>query len=349
MTERMGLATRTVSALLRMPEPLADRLIGAPPIKRDGRTLNRQVQLVLSAAGRINMDLDDRSLDVAHRRAELARATRLGMPLRQGVHVTNRQIPGPAGRIPIRIYRRFGLTDECPAIVYLHGGGWATGDLDTHDGSCRLLASESDCLVIAVDYRLAPEHPFPAAIDDAVAAYRWAHQNSAELSIEPGRIGVMGDSAGGNLAAVIAQVTRDTDVPPPTAQCLVYPATDALLREPSHETFASGFLLTREAMHWFRAQYLPDPTDWASPLASPIEQENLSGIAPALIITAGFDPLRDEGRRYGERLAEAGVSVRYRCYDDMVHGFFGMGILPGGMAMASEICFAMGAMMNDTP
>lgn len=348
MTDHYGLGTRTVSTLLKMPEPMLTRLIG-PPIELDGRTLNRQVQLMLSVSSKLGLDMTERSGTVESRRADLARAARLGMPLRQGIHVTNRRIPGPAGGIPIRLYRRLGLTDECPAIVFLHGGGWVTGDLDTHDGSCRLLASESDCQVISVDYRLAPEHPFPAAVDDAVAAYRWAHHNSGELSIEPGRIGVMGDSAGGNLAAVIAQVTSDTDVPPPTAQCLVYPGTDMLMREQSHQTFADGFFLSRESMLWYRDQYVKDPLDWTSPLVSPIERDDLSGLAPALIFTAGFDPLRDEGRRYGERLADAGVPVRYRCYDDMVHGFFGMGILRGGMQIASEICFAMGSLMNDTP
>ncbi len=159
----------------------------------------------------------------------------------------------------------------------------------------------------------------------------------------------MGDSAGGNLAAVIAQVTRDTDVPAPVAQCLVYPSTDARMRELSHQTFAEGFFLSKASMHWFREQYLPDETDWDSPLASPIEQPDLTGVAPAIVVTAGFDPLRDEGRRYAERLADAGVAVRYRCYDDMVHGFFGMGVLPGGMELAAEICFGMGELMHDVP
>jgi acetyl esterase len=271
------------------------------------------------------------------------------MPRRTEVHAVDRLIPGPAGQIPIRVYRRFGLPDASPAVVYLHGGGWVTGNLDSHDGSCRLLADESDCVVVAVDYRLAPEHPFPAAVDDAVAAYRWVHERAAELSIEPGRVGVMGDSAGGNLAAVIAQVTRDTDVPPPVAQCLVYPSTDIRMREPSHTTFASGFGLTRAGIEWYRSLYLPDPADWDSPLASPIEQPDLSGVAPALVVTAGFDPLRDEGRRYAERLTEASVPTRYRSYDDMVHAFFGMGVLPTGMAMAGEICVGMGDLMHDVP
>ena len=343
------MATRVIQAVLALPDPIIDRLISAPPIVLDGRVLNRRLQAMLVLSERLGIRADGEQGSVADRRVEMRRATALGMPVRTGLHVVDRRVPGPAGEIPIRIYRRFGLPETAPAIVYLHGGGWVTGDLDTHDGSCRLLADESECIVIAVDYRLAPEHVFPAAIDDAVAAYRWVHDHAAELSIEPGRVGVMGDSAGANLAAVIAQVTRDTDVPAPVAQGLIYPATDALLREPSHQIFATGFFLTKESMEWFRSKYLPDRSDWDSPLASPIEQKDLVGVAPALIVTAGFDPLRDEGRRYAELLVEAGVPTRYRCYDDMVHGFFGMGILPGGMAMATEICLGMGDLMHDTP
>ena len=349
MTERRSLATRVLQAILALPDPIIDRVIGAPPIVLDGRVLNRRVQAMLVLSERLGLRSDGQPESVAERRTAMRRAAAIGMPLRTGLHVVDRRVPGPAAEIPIRIYRRFGLPETAPAIVYLHGGGWVTGDLDTHDGSCRLLADESECIVISVDYRLAPEHPFPAAIDDVVAAYRWVNDHAAELSIEPGRVGVMGDSAGANLAAVIAQVTRDTDVPAPVAQCLIYPATDLFLREASHEIFATGFFLTRESMDWFRAQYLPDLSDWDSPLASPIEQKDLSGVAPALIVTAGFDPLRDEGRRYAEMLVEAGVPTRYRCYDDMVHGFFGMGILPGGMAMATEICLGMGDLMHDTP
>src|SRR5690606_41445969 len=200
--------------------------------------------------------------------------------------------------IPVRIYRRHGITEGAPAIVYLHGGGWATGDLETHDGTCTVLADQRDCVVVGVDSRLPPEHPFPAAVDDAVAAYRWVHQHADELAIEPGRVGVMGDSAGGNLAAVIAQVTRDTDVPPPVAQGLVYPATDMRMREPSHETFSAGFFLTRAAMHWYRRAYVPDEADWDSPLASPIEENGPNGLAPAWVGTAGGEHLRGGGGRY---------------------------------------------------
>jgi len=326
-----------------------DRLIGAPPIVRDGRVLNRQVQAIISLGERLGVVGGVPSTNVEVRRAELRRSTALGMPTWTGIYVTERRIPGPAGEIPVRIYRRMGRPEPVPAIVYLHGGGWVVGDLDTHDGSCRLLAHESECVVVAVDYRLAPEHPFPAAVDDAVAAYRWVHDHTSELSVEPGRVGVMGDSAGGNLAAVVAQVTRDTDVPAPVAQCLVYPATDMLMRERSHELFSEGFLLSRADIEWLRSQYLPDRNDWDSPLASPIEAPDLTGVCPAIVVTAGFDPLRDEGRRYADRLTEAGVAVRYRCYDDMVHGFFGMGVLPGGLGLAAEICLGMGDLMHDTP
>lgn len=349
MAVRRGVTFRTISALLDLPAPVMDRLIGAPPIVRDGRVLNRSVQALMVLGERLGVVGDDEPDSVEQRRADLRRAAGLGMPTWTGIYVTERRIPGPAGDIPVRVYRRMGRPEPLPAIVYLHGGGWAVGDLDSHDGTCRLLAHESECVVVSVDYRLAPEHPFPAAVDDAVAAYRWVHDHALELSVEPGRVGVMGDSAGGNLAAVVAQVTRDTDVPAPTAQCLVYPATDARFRERSHELFATGFFLTRASMEWYRARYLPDPADWDSPLASPIEATDLSGVCPAMVVTAGFDPLRDEGRRYAERLVEAGVPVRYRCYDDMVHGFFGMGVLPGGIGIAAEICLGIGDLMHDTP
>lgn len=346
MRERAGVATRAFRRLLALPDPLVDRLVGEPPVVRDGRVLDRRVQMLLSLGERLGVvDVEDPD-DIDERRSRLARGAKLAMPLRTDVHVSERRIPGPAGQIPVRIYRRYGPSQDLPGIVYLHGGGWATGDLDSHDGTCRLLACESDCVVMSVDYRLAPEHPFPAAVDDAVAAYRWFHLNAQDLQVRPGDIGVMGDSAGGNLAAVIAQVTRDTDVPPPTAQCLVYPATDVRMREPSHRIFADGFMLTHENMLWYRSKYLPDEADWDSPLASPIEQTDLSGVAPALVVTAGFDPLRDEGRRYADMLRDAGVRTTYRCYDDMIHGFFGMGILPGGMAIASEICATMGDLMH---
>jgi acetyl esterase len=343
--DRSSATTRLVRALLGAPEPLLDRIVGGPPIEVDGRVLDRRVQAMIVAGERLG--LSRASDSVAERRVNMRRQTALGMPVRRGVHVAGRSIPGPAGTIPVRLYRAFGGPATPPAIVYYHGGGWVVGDLDTHDACCRVIADVSGCMVVAVDYRLAPEHPFPAAVEDAIAAYRWTQENTAELGIATGRVGVMGDSAGGNLAAVVAQEVRGLDVPPPVAQGLVYPATDARMVERSHELFAEGFFLTRDDMEWYRGHYLPDPSDWSDPVASPLLREDLSELPSAMVVTAGFDPLRDEGNLYAARLRDAGIDVRWRCYDDMVHGFFGMGILPDGMALITEVCATMGELMTD--
>jgi len=342
---RMSPATRVARRLLSLPDSVFWRLGGRRRTTRDGRVLNSRIQVLLALGertGRARL-----RMDVAAARANLKQVSRIGMPIITSVHVVDWRIPGPGGELPIRVYRRFGAAATPPAIVYLHGGGWVTGDLDSHEGTCRLLASVTGCVVVAVDYRLAPEHPFPAAVEDAVAAYVWVHRHAGELSIEPGRVGVMGDSAGGNLSAVLAIEARGLSVPPPVAQGLIYPAVELeQLRFPSHQSVGSGFGLDRAAIEWFRSQYVPSPEDRRSPRVSPLLAADLSGLAPALVVTAGFDPLRDEGKAYADALTAAGVSVRYRCYDDMIHGFFGMGILPGGMAIASEICQAMGELMH---
>lgn len=343
---RSRLDTRISAWALGLPEGIIDRLVGEAPITIDGRTLNRQLQLLLKISTKLGLRISGGSQSVQQRRDELRRAAIMGMPLRRDIEVTNRTFPGPAGDVPIRLYRGYGSTTATPAIVFYHGGGWVTGDLDSHDGPCRVLAAETGCLVVSVDYRLAPEHPFPAAVEDSLAAYEWVHTNADQLSVVPGRVGVMGDSAGGNLAAVVALRTRDAEVPAPVAQCLVYPGTDMFFDTASHELFAQGFFLERESMEWFRSHYLPDESQWDHPDASPARAGDLAGVAPAYVVTAGFDPLRDEGRAYAEAMAAAGVPVAYRCYDDMVHGFFGMGVLPNGIARIAEICAVMGEMMN---
>jgi acetyl esterase len=308
----------------------------------------------------------DASLDSADRpdpevmRSQLRRVARAVMPVRTDVHVSGRTIPGSGGApdIPVRVYRQYGAglaagpdgQSSLPAIVYFHGGGWVVGDLESHDASCRMLAAVSRCLVVAVDYRLAPEHPYPAAADDAVAAYRWVQRHHEELGTAPGLVSVMGDSAGGNLAAVVAQRTRaggedaTADVPPPVAQGLVYPALDARLQSDSVASMGEGLFLTRASMEYYRSQYLPRPSDWESPGASPLLADDLGGLAPALVVTAGFDPVRDDGSAYADRLRAAGVEVEYRCYDDQTHGFMGMGILDDSLALATEVCDAMGRM-----
>ena len=242
------------------------------------------------------------------------------------------------GKVAVRAYRPV-LGEALPALVFFHGGGWTIGDLDTHDVVCRQLATGARCAVFSVDYRLAPEHPFPAAVEDCFYATEFVHKNADTLKIDPNRIVVGGDSAGGNLAAVVALMVRDESGPPLCGQLLIYPATDQRCAFPSHERNAEGYLLTRDAIRFFRAGYLPnsaDRTDWR---ASPLLAASHAGLPPAFVLTAGYDPLIDEGRAYAERLAADGVEVAYKEYSDMVHGFmlFG-GVLDAANAAVAECC-----------
>ena len=352
--ERWPVTGRVLGAVMARPELLLAATGNRAPVERGGRVLNRGVQALLAL-----VDLTDRTTDrnggepdPVDVRGMFDATARLVMPVRTDVHVTGRRIPGPDGApdIAVRVYRRFGTGigpgPRPPAITYFHGGGWVVGNLDSHDASCRLLAAVTGSVVVAVDYRLAPEHPFPAAVEDCLAAYSWVHGAHRELGTADGVVGVMGDSAGGNLAAVVALAGRDGTVPAPVAQGLVYPALDARLDSPSVTAFAEGFLLSKASMEAYRAHYLPDRHDWESWRASPLLAEDKRGVAPALVVTAGFDPLRDEGAAYARDLEAAGVEVGYRCYDDMVHGFFGMGVVPDCLALAVEVCDAMGALMR---
>jgi acetyl esterase len=235
--------------------------------------------------------------------------------------VEDRTIPGPGGTIPIRVYRP--APGLLPALVYFHGGGWVIGGITTHDTTCRALANRVGCVVVSVDYRLAPEHPFPAAADDACAATVWVAEHARDLDVDPARIAVGGDSAGGNLAAVVALMARDRHGPGLAFQLLVYPVTDCGLDTASYDANAEGYLLTRDAMRWFWNHYCPGD-DRMQPYASPLQAGDVAGLPPALVITAEFDPLRDEGEAYARRLADAGVAVDCRRYDGMIHGFLGM-------------------------
>jgi acetyl esterase len=241
-------------------------------------------------------------------------------------------------KLAVRSYRP--VQDEpLPALVFFHGGGWTIGDLDTHDVLCRQLAAGARCAVFSVDYRLAPEHPFPAAVEDCFFATKFVFDHAQELQVDRSRLAVGGDSAGGNLAAVVALMARDQGGPPLAYQLLIYPATDQRCQMPSHERNGEGYLLTRDGIRFFRAAYLPnekDRTDWR---ASPLLAADHANLPPAFVLTAGYDPLVDEGRAYAERLAQAGVQVGYRDYADMVHGFvlFG-GVLATANAAVEECC-----------
>lgn len=332
--ERWSPASRAARRALAAPPATLARL-GGPPPEVDGRILHPSVRALLGLAERLGTRQSDAVEDM---RAEMVRLARLGLPVRTDVHVADRVIDGPGGPLALRCYRPATTRAVPPVYVYAHGGGWVTGDLETHDATCRLLAAEGGCAVVAVHYRRAPEHRFPAAIDDVLAAYRWVHERAGELDVDPTRVGLMGDSAGGNLAAAVALLVRDLDLPSAAAQCLVYPAVDMTMSSHSHRSLAAGYGLDHEGMVRYRAMYLPSEELWTDPRVSPLFAADHAGLPPALVVTAGFDPLRDDGTVYADVLRAAGVPARERCYDDQIHGFFGMGVLPGGMDRVREVC-----------
>lgn len=251
------------------------------------------------------------------------------------------QANGPHGAIALRLYRPITPRDASaplPVLVYFHGGGWVMGDLDTHDSLCRQIANEAQCAVLAVDYRMGPEHRFPCAVDDCLAATRWCRDNAHQLGLDPDRIAVGGDSAGGNLAAVIAIAARDSGDLALVFQLLIYPATDMRRQAPSHTSNGQGYLLTSDTMAYFHDHYIDDPvhdTDWR---ASPLLCDNLGALPDALVITAGYDPLRDEGLMYSQRLTEAGNGTTHICFERQIHGFITMGRVLDEANAAVSVC-----------
>jgi len=263
----------------------------------------------------------------------------LALPAAEVAAVRDLSFPGPAGPVALRLYRPRGAHDGAlPVVVYFHGGGFTIGDLDTHDGACRTLANFSRCAVLAVDYRLAPEHPFPGAFEDGVGAVRWTAAHAAGLGLDAARIAVAGDSAGGNLAAGTALALRG-EGPRIALQVLIYPGLDMRGALPSHAEFAHGYLLEREDILWFMGNYLRDQAQALDWRASPLLAEDHRGLPPACIVTAGFDPLRDEGAAYARRLGESGVPVTYECFEGMIHGFITMG---GALAAANHALYRVG-------
>lgn len=302
------------------------RLAGGRPVVLDGQELDPATQLLLALAEKRGGVPEPDKMSVPRERHLLRRQALVGAGLPESVaEVRDLQIEGAEGRLRARFYKTPESGGPHPLLVYYHGGGFVLGDLDSHDSVCRAIAVHSGVDVLAVDYRLAPEHPFPAAVNDARAAYDWARANAADLGSDPTRVAVGGDSAGGNLAAVTAIDAARSLAPPPIAQFLIYPAVDFVNQSASMKMFADGFFLTADLMSWFGNQYAgalednqDNRSDWR---VSPIRTDDLSGVAPALVITAGFDPLRDEGEAYAARLEEAGVPVVLRRFPDLVHGF----------------------------
>jgi acetyl esterase len=239
----------------------------------------------------------------------------------------DRRIPGPGSDLAIRIYqpREAKPGELLPVLLWFHGGGFVIGNLDTHDCACRMLCTRAECIVVAVDYRLAPEHKFPAAVEDCMAALRWVALHAREIGADPSRIAVGGDSAGGNLATVCAILARNEGFPRLAFQLLIYPCTAPEPETPSHRKFAEGYLLTRNTVTWFYKQYLRSRSDVSDFRFGPLIADDLSNLAPALVLVAGYDPLRDEGVDYAKRLIEAGNRVALVNYEGMVHGFYLMG------------------------
>lgn len=307
-----------------MPSRL-QRLLFGPPARIDGQVLAPEIQALVRLA---SLTRDESAsaygkLTPAQARARIrAGAVAAAGQKRSLPTVSDLEIPGVAGTIPARFYDPGGLgLEKRPLILYFHGGGWTIGDLDTCDSVCRFLALNVPATVLSVDYRLAPEHPFPAAVEDALAAFDWAAVDNRRLGADPDRIAVAGDSAGGNLAAAVSLLARDNGGPRPAMQALIYPVTDAVGGQQSRTTFAKGFLLAKADMDWFEHHYLQPGTDQADPRVSMLRAENLAGLSPAYVTTAGFDPLRDEGEAYAERMQEAGVEVTLRRHPDLIHGF----------------------------
>ena len=253
--------------------------------------------------------------------------------------ITNTTIQGPAGDIPVRVYSPLaGNADTLPGLMFFHGGGFVIGDLDSHDAICRGLANGGQCRVIAVDYRLAPEAPFPAAVEDCYAALNAVRKDADAFGVDPARMGVCGDSAGGNLSAVISQMVKENGDIPLKVQLLIYPATQINADTPSMRENAEGYVLEKGTMDWFMGHYTSGGYDASDPRISPLLADDLSGLPPATVITAGFDPLRDEGKAYAVKLAAAGVPVKYINYEGMMHGFVNMaGVLDVGREAVADL------------
>ena len=284
--------------------------------------LDPQAQRVIEAMAALNLKPVESSTPEEARESIRTRTAALG-PFEDVAAVADHRLPVAGGEITVRAYSPGGAGPH-PVLVYYHGGGWVVGDLYTHDGICRSIANAARCAVISVDYRLAPEFKYPVAAEDSYAALLWIVANAARLGLDPRRVAVGGDSAGGNLATVVALMARERGGPALAYQVLIYPVTDHDLNTPSYRENATGYVLTREGMRWFWNHYLAREAQGREPHASPLRAASLAGLPPALVMTAEYDPLRDEGEAYAARLREAGVSVTITRYAGMFHGFVRM-------------------------
>jgi acetyl esterase len=317
-----------------MSEEEAVRLLGGHRLSLGSRTMDPKAQIVGEFVKSIRVPGYFPPLPELRQQLRTM-VTLMDEPAPALPRIEDVSIPGPAGPIPARLYAPAAAGAVLPTVAYFHGGGWVQGDLETHHGLCARLARHAGVLVVAIDYRLAPEHKFPAAVEDCVAAYRWLRVQGRDLGVDVSRVAVAGDSAGGNLSAVVSQVVGP---PLPTCQVLIYPAVDFTMDTDSHRELVDAHVIPRDRIAWYAQQYLRTEADKADLRASPMRAASLAGQPPTMIVTAGFDPLRDEGRAYADRLREAGVDVVYREYPGQIHAFVSLTkAIPQGMACTLEI------------
>lgn len=321
LTERAPIPVQAamLRAVVALPKRLRRRIAGKP-IVIEGQELALDAQLLLTLNRMSGVTLTEADVATSRAALEAAAGMAAGKPIGD-IETREFSIPTPTGGMRARLYTPERLDQPAPLLVYYHGGGWVLGSLDTHDHLARFLARHAGLRVLSVDYRLAPEHPFPAAVDDAIVGFEYAHAHADELGIDPARIAVGGDSAGGNLAAVVAQHATRSDGPAPAFQLLIYPEVDFSVRRRSRDLFAEGFFLTSADMDFFEAHYVPVGTDKSDPQLSPLCADDLTGLPAACIVTAGFDPLRDSGEDYAAALKKAGVPVVVQRQGDLIHGF----------------------------
>ena len=321
----------------RMSEEEALRFLDGHRIRRGSRTMDPKAQIVGEFVKSIRVPGYYPPLPELRQQLRLM-VTLMDEPAPALPRIEDIRIAGPSGEIPARLYAPSAGGAALPSVTYFHGGGWVQGDLDTHHGLCARLARHAGVLVVAVDYRLAPEHKFPAAFEDCLAAYQWMRARGRDIGADSARVAVVGDSAGGNLSAVVSQRAGVAGVPLPTCQVLIYPALDFSLDTESHRDLEIGHIIPRERIEWYAQQYLRSEADKADVRASPLRAPSLAGQPPTMIVTAGFDPLRDEGRAYADRLRAAGVDVVYREYPGQIHAFVSLTkAIPQGLACTLEI------------
>jgi acetyl esterase len=331
-----GFQKLLLKAMLALPRPLLRGLAGGGVVYVGGRTLDPRVQYLASQARRAPP-----LSSFAPEEARAGSAAMLGLlagAVEPGTRIENLTVEGQGGPIPVRAYRPADQSPDAPLMVFAHFGGGVIGDLETCEVFCSILARVTRGPVLSVQYRLAPEDRFPAGLEDVLGAYRWARDNAARFGAPAGRVAIGGDSMGGNFAAIVAQEMKRTGEPQPVVQLLIYPALDVAGDLPSMTTYADAYPLSRATMEWFMGHYMGPGDSPDDPRLSPIKAADLTGLAPAVIATAGFDPLLDQGEVYARRLQEAGVAVTYRCYDHLAHAFTAFtGVIPAADAACRQI------------